>query len=131
VEPDPKHRRWLAPAAVVLLGGFVIASPVGLPCPARAILGLPCPTCGMTRATRLAARGEIAAALAMHPLVGVVVPLLAMYLAVEVGGYVRTGLWGASARIPLGRFLFYGTLALLVGVWAARFFGAFGGPVPA
>src|SRR5690606_34236128 len=99
LEPDPRGRRWIAPAAIVLAGLFLLGSPVALPCPARALLGVPCPTCGMTRATRLLARGELAAALAKHPLVGVVVPLLAVFVAFELEGYLRSGLWGGSSRI--------------------------------
>jgi hypothetical protein len=42
--------------------------------------------------------------------------------------YVREGRWPALG----GRMAAAGTAlwALLVGVWIARFFGAFGGPVP-
>ena len=37
-------------------------------CPLYNIVGLPCPSCGMTRAWRLALSGKIGAALLMHPL---------------------------------------------------------------
>jgi hypothetical protein len=127
--PDPRRRRWIAPVVVVAGGILLLASPIAWPCPLRKLAGVSCPTCGMTRATRLALRGELGAALAMHPLVVLVVPLLALYLAVELGGYVRTGRWGTSAKIPHGRALFYATIALLVGVWVARLQGALGGPV--
>ena len=117
---------------VVLLGalGLLVFSPLHWPCPLRAALGLPCPTCGMTRATRLLAAGDAAGATAMHPLVWLVGPLLAAYLVVEVGGYLRTGLWGTAGRVPYARAVLYGTVALLVIVWLARFLGAFGGPAP-
>jgi hypothetical protein len=127
--PDPRRWRWMAPVVVVSAGILLLASPIAWPCPLRALAGVSCPTCGMTRATRLALNGELGAALVMHPLVFLVVPLLTVYLAVELGGYVRSGRWGTSAKIPFGHFLFYGTVALLVGVWIARLCGALGGPV--
>ena len=37
-------------------------------CPLYNIIGLPCPSCGMTRAWRLVLSGEIGAAFLMHPL---------------------------------------------------------------
>jgi hypothetical protein len=64
----------------------------------------------------------------MHPLWFVVLPLFAVAAAIELGGYVRTGAWGAVARIRGSKYVAYATLALLVSVWIARFFGAFGGP---
>jgi hypothetical protein len=37
-------------------------------CPFRLITGLRCPFCGLTRATRALTRGDIGAALTLHPL---------------------------------------------------------------
>src|SRR5688572_23240934 len=96
------------------------------PCPLRTLVAVPCPTCGMTRATRLALAGDYRAALAMHPLVFVVVPLVAAFLALEMVGYLRSGSWGASARPRYGRALVVGVAALMFVVWIARFCGAFG-----
>jgi hypothetical protein len=38
----------------------------GWPCPLRALTGVPCPTCFLTRATELALRGDLGGALAHH-----------------------------------------------------------------
>jgi hypothetical protein len=99
-------------------------------CPVRLATGYPCPGCGMTRATLEALHGHLDKATAWHPLVWIVPPLLAAYFVVEGVGWVRTRSFGASRRLPGARVVFYGCLALLVGVWIARFFGAFGGPCP-
>jgi Protein of unknown function (DUF2752) len=37
-------------------------------CPFRRLAGLRCPLCGLTRATRALARGDMRGALALHPL---------------------------------------------------------------
>lgn len=47
-------------AAIILVGMFK--------CPLYTYLGVPCPSCGMTRAWRLALGGHFADALQMHPL---------------------------------------------------------------
>lgn len=61
-------------AALVLLPRLLpealAAASAGLPaCPVRSIAGLPCPTCGATRATLALADLDLAAALAWNPLV--------------------------------------------------------------
>ena len=38
----------------------------GWPCPLRALTGVPCPTCFLTRATELALRGDLEASLQQH-----------------------------------------------------------------
>lgn len=56
-------RKYVLPiifAAIILVGMFK--------CPMYAYLGIPCPSCGMTRAWRLALGGHLADALRMHPL---------------------------------------------------------------
>jgi hypothetical protein len=79
----------------------------------RFVLGIPCPTCGLTRAVRLALHGDLVGATRMHPLWFVLVPFVAY----------------ALRRNP-GRIASAAVLALLVTVWIARFCGAWGGPVP-
>jgi hypothetical protein len=120
-------RAWapvLAAAACALLVVF------GWRCPVRRVTGHPCPTCGITRAVRLALAGDFGAATRMHPLVWVLVPFVAAWIGIEVGGYVRSGAWGASGRIPHGGKALVGVAALTFAVWIARFYGAFGGPTP-
>lgn len=49
----------LCAAAIIVLG---------IPCQIRQLIGIPCPTCGMTRAALLALGGNFGAAFRMHPL---------------------------------------------------------------
>lgn len=122
--------RWIVPAILLCAIGLVVLSPLRWPCPMATLAHVPCPTCGMTRATRLALHGDFAGATLMHPLVWLVVPLLAAALAVEVVGYVRTGEWGAAGNVRGATLAMIATSVLLFVVWIARFFGALGGPVP-
>ncbi len=39
----------------------------GLACPFKAVTGMPCPTCGMTRSLVALSHGDIGASLACHP----------------------------------------------------------------
>lgn len=79
-------------------------------CLLRRSTGISCPTCGMTRAAAHLARGEVAAASALHPLA---LPFLSQVLA----GWCW---WGVTVlcgrRLVLGR-----ALAWLVGLNTAAF----------
>ena len=60
-------------AAAMLAGLALGASGAGLPnrgplCPLLALTGIPCPFCGMTRATLAIGAGEWERALSLHPL---------------------------------------------------------------
>jgi hypothetical protein len=64
---------WLA-AGVAAASAFFLVGWVGPPwgrgftfCGFRRITGIPCPGCGMTRAMAALARGELVAALHLHP----------------------------------------------------------------
>jgi hypothetical protein len=103
-------------------------------CPTATFLGIPCPGCGLTRATLELAHGHVSAAVALHPLAPVISPLFAWLTAKAAVDYVR----GPSARkndddtrrahwtTRIGAALLIGLLS----VWVLRFFGVFGGPVP-
>ena len=98
-------------------------------CPMRLVFGIPCPSCGLTRATRLALGGHFSAATAMHPLWFVVLPYLAIVGLPQLRYQLQHG--QPMPRSPRWVGISGGAIvALLVGVWIARFFGAFGGPVP-
>ncbi len=85
---------WAVLAGAYAAGGLVVArfapgvTTVLPPCPFRALTGLPCPTCGTTRALLALANGHPGAALLENPL-AVAVALTAL----------AAGVWG------LGRFL--------------------------
>jgi hypothetical protein len=116
-------------ALLAALGGAVLLSPVKLCFMANA-LHVPCPGCGMTRATLALLRGDLALALALHPLSPVIAPVTIGLFVTQALSYVRTGEPFGTRRVPrtlerLAAFL----VMLLFGVWLARFFGCFGGPV--
>ena len=81
-------------------------------CPMKRFLGVPCPTCGATRAAALLLRGDVVGAFALQPMVAtacvVVVP--AALLAIAVFGRRRVVAWaGALFR----RAMFWLVFALL------------------
>ncbi len=84
---------WAACVAVGLAAGG-LGSPElratlaedGPGCPLRALTGIPCAFCGMTRATLALGDGDVAGALALHPLAPLVlVATLGLSLAIAAG----------------------------------------------
>lgn len=121
---------------VLALGGvFALIAHSGLPfCPMAGVLGIPCPGCGLTRATLALAHGELHHAVALHPLVFVLAPLFISACGSAAWSYIRGPLparqpnaWFASrSATAIASLLLIATLA----VWGARFLGYFGGPAP-
>lgn len=77
-------------------------------------------------------QGDVAQAYRLHPVAIVLVPLLGLYAVASAVSYVRHGRSKvdqtlSSLPVTVGLVVL---LVLLLGVWIARFFGAFGGPVP-
>lgn len=107
-------------------------------CPFAGLLGWPCPGCGLSRAGLALLHGEFAAAWRLHPLIYVVVPCMAAFgvkLIVDVTrrrrgppAKPRSPVMDRKRDTRLSVVAGLG-LALLLGVWLARAFGAFGGPV--
>ena len=131
----PRARRALV--AVALVGAGAVFVFLGPPfCPTALFLGIPCPGCGLTRATLALLRGDFARAFGFHPLVFVLAPLFACALGVSLLDYVRGGPSGAPSRVSAWfserarHVAALGLLVLALGVWGARFAGYFGGPVP-
>jgi len=83
----------------------------------------------MTRAARAALSLDFASATRVHPLWFIVLPALALYAAIELGAYVVRGRSFGLAQHKAVRVATGVIVALLICVWIARFFGAFGGPV--
>lgn len=122
---------WLsrpgAGALLVLIAGALLPPPapgggngsahlLGLPtlCPLRALTGIACPGCGITRAFCLCCHGRFVEAITLyHP----VVPLVFAALLAAAG-------YGLLYKKPLPeRWLTiwaYGTVALMIAVWIAR-----------
>jgi hypothetical protein len=125
---NPLHRAGRV-ALLAALSVAMLLSPVKL-CLVAVALHLPCPGCGMTRATLALLRGDFARAFSIHPLAPAIAPFAMGLLVVQAIAYVRTGGGLGTARVPraieqLGAAL----VILLFGVWLARFGGCFGGPV--
>jgi hypothetical protein len=104
-------------------------------CPLASTFGIPCPGCGLTRATLALLRGDVARALQIHPLVWLLSPLFFGFVGASVVQMFRD----PRARRPPPRIRWHGrgmnvvavfVLLLTLGVWLARFAGYFGGPVP-
>ncbi len=130
-------RRLIRRALGVLTLSFVFAIIVveRLPfCPMATVLGIPCPGCGLTRATLALLRGDVRGALALHPLVFVLAPVFAAAVGSAALSYVRgpqpgkkPNPWFASRQATwLATLLLVATL----GVWGVRFLGYLGGPAP-
>lgn len=108
-----------------LLAAFVIWGPAV--CPVRNSVGVPCPGCGLTRATMALLEGDFHAALHFHPLVWLMLPIFVVMVIEEVYIFVRRDRLTLLARIPT--IIWWPVGVTILVVWIARFFGAFGGPV--
>ena len=124
-------KRILVPLLVLALAS-VLVFVTSLPalCPMRIALGVPCPSCGITRATRLALGGDLAGATAMHPLWFLMDPYVGVIALAQLASYARRGEFLALDKSTIAKRVGQVLLALLIVVWVARFFGAFGGPCP-
>lgn len=111
--------------AVGVVGALLVS---GLPlCPFAFLSGLPCPGCGLTRAGLCLLRGDVLEAMRYSPLAPIVVPFVGVVAGRSLWLYLR----GKNELPP--RWITRGALglwALLIAVWALRFTGLFGGPVP-
>lgn len=96
-------------------------------CLTAALFHLPCPGCGLTRATLLLLHGQWRAAMALHPLAPLVSPLVIGGLGYVAVRYVVTGKTTVSRAFV---WVAAGLSVALFLLWVARWLGAFGGPVP-
>ncbi|MEZ4374732.1 MAG: DUF2752 domain-containing protein [Polyangiaceae bacterium] len=104
-------------------------------CPSARMFNQPCPGCGLTRATMAALHGHLGEAFHLHPLFFLAAPFHAF--ALVYGSWLllapkrlqpsNDALFASGKRIGQ---LYIVISVLLVVLWVARFFGAFGGPVP-
>jgi hypothetical protein len=127
----PRSRQFLSVIGAGAAGGVLLLAGL-VRCPVATVLRIPCPGCGLTRATLRLFHGDLAGALAFHPLVLLVLPMLGFYAIGNAAGFLVSGQWGWVDRRMGARseVVVWAFLALLLGVWISRFFGAFGGPAP-
>lgn len=113
-------------------------------CPTAGLFGIPCPGCGLTRASLALLQGHFVQAYAIHPLVFLLLPFVGIYSALSAVGYVAG--WSRAPGVPglprghlperrmaIGYCRIWTPVAavlfvLMLALWVARFFGAFGGP---
>ena len=117
---DRRVSLGLAAVAAAQLAG--VASGVGgWPCPLKSALGIPCPGCGLTRATVALLRGEFAASFGLHAFAPVLLLGLAL---VAVAGLLPAARREAMAS-AVGRFerrtkAAYVVFAALLLYWSVR-----------
>jgi hypothetical protein len=118
---------------LLVAGALTAAIATKIPlCPVAIVARQPCPGCGLTRATLAVLHGDLHEAVRLHPLVFVVTPVIALAFSYNAIQYVRRGQWFASEKLS-GRWVNAAWITLgvaMILLWIARFFGAFGGPVP-
>ncbi len=103
--------------AAVCASVLLAYTALGLPCPVQALLGIPCPGCGMTRAWLAALRLDFSAAFAYHPMFWAVVPV---FLALVRGGKL-------TGRKKLDTYLLLGLLAGFLICYIVRLWSCLGG----
>lgn len=107
---------WGAVAAIlVALSPWAPALATGLPgCPLVILTGIPCPSCGTTRAALALARFDPLAALALNPLAA------AGWIALVAGGLVAgaAALAGRGVEEPSGRLRLGWRLAMVLAALA-------------
>ena len=126
-------RRALVAAGLVAFA-FLLALLDTPFCPTAFFFGVPCPGCGLTRATLALLHGDWRAALHFHPLAPLLAPLFIGAMGNVLVDYVRgpgrelgvPAWWAGRTATWLAGALF----ALVLGVWLARFAGYLGGPAP-
>jgi hypothetical protein len=120
-EPDPELL-WgslLAASALIAAGWLISGLPTPL-CPLHALTGIPCPTCGMTRATTALMHSHPVEALVWNPLMTLVLfgaALYVLYAAVVVIGKLPRLRWTPPSRSE-SRWIRICVILLLAANWA-------------
>ena len=136
LSPPPPLAVRLRRAALTMLALGAVAALLyarGIPCVFAHVFHTPCPGCGSTRACLALLHGDLAGVLRFNPLGPVAAALLAV---LGVQALVSLLHHGDHRDVGAGRVGWIvkrvaGVIVLLeIGLWVARFFGAFGGPVP-
>ena len=121
----------LTAAFLAVLGALLYAK--AIPCAFARVFHTPCPGCGSTRSAIALLQGDLHGVLhynPMGPVMALLIGLLAAQSFVSVlvhGDFRDAGEGRLGFVVKRGIFL---VVALEIVLWVARFFGAFGGPVP-
>ena len=104
---------------------FLVDFPI---CPSRGLLGVPCPGCGLTRATFALLQGDLHGMLHYHPLAPVLSPLFAFALlrtSAVSAGLIESNKLDLFAKVP--NWIWGTFLAAMLGLFLARVAGLLGG----
>lgn len=126
-QPQRSWLRRLSPLVPLFGLGLLVASGL-LVCPAKLLTGVPCPGCGLTRATLSMVHLQFDEMLSFHPLAPLITPMIAWMAlrpALVAGGWIGREAFDPFRRVP--RWLWASLLVLVLGVWVARLLGGFGG----
>lgn len=129
-----RHRYGVSAAIVgaFVLGGWVLST-ASVPCSFARLFHVPCPGCGSTRAMLCLFQGDLAGVVRMSPLAPFMCLFFTAFAVQIVASILRSGSITNAFAGRLGKAVPAGVIvvALLeVVVWALRFGGLFGGPVP-
>jgi hypothetical protein len=102
---------------VVIIGAFwvLMGNFTGTPCVAAAFTGLPCPSCGITRAGLALLRGDFASSFYYYP------PLYPLFAVLVFSLWARYGGGGVRARV-CARRVQAAFIVLILAVYAVRMF---------
>src|SRR5687767_5711749 len=106
--PSPSPPRRITPGRVFgalwPLGVIALLVLVEFPvCPSRGLFGVPCPGCGLTRATFAMLRLDFEGMLHFHPLAPIMAPLFGFTLlrtSLVSAGVLRSDQWDVLRKIP-------------------------------
>lgn len=135
LQPLPIRRRVVrATLSAVVMAAFAAVMLSGVvQCPVASLTHHPCPGCGSTRAVRALLSLDFATAFRFNPAAPVVAGCIGVLALEGLWLVARDGNAGRLAMRPPGswalRVLVVAMVAEFV-IWALRFLGLFGGPVP-
>ena len=116
----------VALAPIVILGALILFEvPI---CPARVFVGVPCPGCGLTRATEAMMAGDFAEMARYHPLAPLITPLFVygmVRIALVTSGILRRRAWDPLKKVPEWAWTIVAVVVL--GVYGLRLAGLLGG----
>jgi hypothetical protein len=131
-EPEPIGRRVTVGKlavgfAPIVLFGAAVAFDIPI-CPARVLLGIPCPGCGLTRATIAMVTLDFGEMAHFNPLAPIIAPLFIygiVRVALVTSGILPRGLRDPVRRVPEWAWTLM--VALVLGTYFLRMAGMLGG----
>ncbi|MCA9609705.1 MAG: DUF2752 domain-containing protein [Myxococcales bacterium] len=125
----PKTTPWRVIKAFLPLTIFGVLIALDFPlCPSKNLFGIPCPGCGLTRASEAMLVGDLWGMIRFHPLAPIITPV-AVYSFFRAT-MVSAGLISIHKKDPLGKvpnFVWATIGVVLVGLWVVRLLGFAGG----